>query len=176
MNWKTTICLVAGLLSANAIKAATLEIAEENETIVARLIDGDTITPVAVNLDDSPKDAWTVELLGGYSFAESLRAEEFTFGEPEDATKHNAIFFSLGDGNRFLLWNSDIKNVQTFSSLATDPNSAFIPGDALDPNQGTLNLLLVDREVETTPDGGSTFALAGLGVLAVGALRSKFKS
>jgi hypothetical protein len=164
MNYKHLALIVGTLCTLKtAIAADTLTITEQDESITVTL-NGTTAVPFNLS---GPKDGWTIELLGDYSFSPNLvGANQIILPEPEDATV-NIISITQPT---FMIWESDVPLI---TSSAVSSISTVIPGGAISPAGAPLDLVLVDAVTVTTPDAGSTFALAGLAITALAGFRRK---
>ena len=177
---------------------STMAIIESGESISATLDDAPfthiTFTPApAINIGGL--EEWIITLNDGYTWSSSfLESLPLTLGEPPGESPENRVNLigtplrlggNLDDVGPFvddvggvddvillppnsIIWASDVL-LRDLIPLDTPSNILPISAGVIDPNNQPVNLLLED--LATVPESGSTLALSGVALFALGTLR-----
>jgi hypothetical protein len=178
---KLNLCIVltalASFSSAHAVpQLSLLTVTEQNESLSVTW-NGSPLIGVSIQPLSLPVEAWHVTLPSGFI----LNPGSYTVGEPAGETGINVITVDLtfdeSEEEDLILpfssgfiWSSDLPG-------SAVPNVLDVPigGVFVGPQAGPAPFGLRLEDLPTSaPDAGSTFALAGLGLFAIGALRSRF--
>ena len=180
---KLKIGLIIVALTTSWSARAQLAVIEQNESLSVTWNNGALPGASVQRLADPPAggEAWQVILPPGYIL---FSAPPMIIPEPAGELGVNIITVIPFAGNpginniadiddeplpsSGLLWLSDQPGAGGFPNPFTNPVGGFII-----PNTSAIFALTVADLPDSVPDGGSTFALAGLALCSVGALRSR---
>ena len=146
-----------------------LTIEEINETLIATL-GGSSVT---LNLNGTT-DHWSADL-PGFSWTTANLAGVYMIGEPENASAFNNV---AGFANTMMMndahftWESDIGSGGPPVNL---PFQVTVTNAGTDPAGHTFDVTFIDggSTNQSTPDGGTTVMLFGLGLAGLAFIRRR---